>query len=218
MNYTKTVSAILLFALLYSCSDSETLVKSKNTKKATQSVKREFNEMNFIYHFVKVESKKPDIGPAAFNTKVFNISGTMRAEVYPGDTLIRMSYWSKNKKTPSDTSVEYMRLMKLDEQEQARFPQELLGCRYLGSYSSLNEDAIENSYNVFYVNDRDDLLKVVHLYKPGNVFAAFFFSKDSIDPTIKYKNDVSKLLALQRPLSMTDTITFSMKDTFHIKH
>ena len=34
----------------------------------------------------------------------------------------------------------------------------------------------------------------------------FFYTKDSIDTTIIYKNDVVKLLAVERPLNLSDTV------------
>ena len=88
----------------------------------------------------------------------------------------------------------------------ATIPSDLLGCQFLGIYNSTNEDAPGNFYFCFYLNDNGDLLKVIHLYNAGNVSAAFFYTKDSIDPTIRYKNDVAKLLAVERPLDLTDTV------------
>jgi len=91
---------------------------------------------------------------------------------------------------------------KLEDMKPATIPSDLLGCQFLGIYNSTNEDAPGNFYFCFYLNDNGDLLKVIHLYNAGNVSAAFFYTKDSIDPTIRYKNDVAKLLAVERPLNL----------------
>ena len=91
---------------------------------------------------------------------------------------------------------------KLEDMKPAKIPSDLLGCQFLGIYNSTNEDAPGNFYFCFYLNDNGDLLKVIHLYNAGNVSAAFFYTKDSIDPTIRYKNDVAKLLAVERPLNL----------------
>jgi hypothetical protein len=96
--------------------------------------------------------------------------------------------------------------VKLSDKDNALIPTVLLGCNLLGVYISLNEDLRDDFYFCFYVSGQNDLLKVEHMYKPGNVGAAFFYTKDSIDPTIRYKRDIAKLLALDRPLNITDTV------------
>ena len=70
----------------------------------------------------------------------------------------------------------------------------------------------ENFHTCFYKNDQNDLLKVVHMFRIGNVAAAFFYTKDSIEPAI-YKNDLGRLLSLSQPLSLTDTAKLTLSDT-----
>jgi hypothetical protein len=123
MKLTKTVFAFILFAFLYACTDSETPIKNRDTKSTAHSNKKDFNEINFVYHFMKEELEKSHIEPAAYKPKVFNVTGTIRAQVYPEDTLIRLVYRSKSEQFQNDSSVGFMRLMKLEDKERAQFPQ-----------------------------------------------------------------------------------------------
>jgi len=177
----------------------------KMTKKSGNVLtERNFNDFHYIYHFNKEELVRDHIDPASYKPKMFDIRNTVRAQLYNKDTLIRFVY--KSKSHPADSSIELFRPAKLEEMKLATIPSDLLGCQFLGIYNSTNEDNPENFYFCFYLNDNGDLLKVMHLYKAGNVFAAFFYTKDSIDPTIRYKNDVAKLLAVDRPLNLTDSV------------
>ena len=167
-------------------------------------IERNFDPFHYVYHFYKEEVVRDHIDPASYKPKMFDIGNTVRAQLYNKDTLIRFVYKSKSK--PADSTVELFRPAKLEDMKPATIPSDLLGCQFLGVYNSTNEDNPENFYFCFYLNDNGDLLKVMHLYKAGNVFAAFFYTKDSIDPTIRYKNDVAKLLAVERPLNLVDTV------------
>ena len=166
-------------------------------------IERNFNQFHYIYHFHKDELVRDHIDPASYKPKVFDIGNTVSAQLYKKDTLIRFVY--KSKSNPADSAIELFRPAKIDVNH-ATIPSDLLGCHLLGIYNSSNEDVPENFYNCFYLNDNGDLLKVVDLYKAGNVSVAFFYTKDSIDPTIRYKNDVAKLLAVDRPLNLVDTV------------
>jgi hypothetical protein len=177
----------------------------KMTKKSGNGLtERNFDQFHYIYHFNKDEVVRDHIDPASYNPKMFDIGNTVRAQLYSKDTLIRFVYRSKS--NPADSSVELFRPAKLDNMKSGTVPSDLLGCQFLGVYNSANEDIPENFYFYFYLNDNGDLLKVMHLYKAGNVSAAFFYTKDSIDPTIRYKNDVARLLAVDRPLDLTDSV------------
>jgi hypothetical protein len=66
--------------------------------------------------------------------------------------------------------------VKLADTDSSMIPPELLGCHLIGVYNSLNEDMPDNFYYCIYVNENDDLLRVLHLYKLGNVSAAFFYT------------------------------------------
>jgi hypothetical protein len=167
-------------------------------------IERNFDQFHYIYHFKKEEIVRDHIDPATYKPKMFDIRNTIRAQLFSKDTLIRFVY--KSKSNPADSSVELFRHAKLENMKPGTIPSDLFGCHLLGIYNSSNEDVPENFYNCFYLNDNGDLLKVVHLYKAGNVSVAFFYTKDSIDPTIRYKNDVAKLLALERPLDLTDSV------------
>ena len=177
----------------------------KMTKKSGNVLtERNFNDFHYIYHFQKDELVRGHIDPASYKPKMFDIENTVRAQLYNKDTLIRFVYRSKS--NLADSSVELFRPATLENIKPATIPSDLLGCHFLGIYNSTNEDTPENFYFCFYINNNGDLLKVMHLYKAGNVFAAFFYTKDSIDPTIRYKNDVAKLLAVERPLNLVDTV------------
>jgi hypothetical protein len=109
--------------------------------------------------------------------------------------------------------------LKSGDKENPKVPSELFGCQLLGAYNLLQEDIPDNFYFYFYANkNNDDLLRVDHLYHPGNVNHAFFFRKDSIDPTINYKNDVARLLVADQKFNPRDTVTMHLdikKDTAH---
>ena len=183
--------------LLSSCDIKE------NKEEYSGLIERNFNQFHYVYHFHKDELVRDQIDPASYKPKVFDIGDRIQAQLYKTDTPIRFVY--KSKSNPPDNTVELFRPSKLENMKPGTIPSDLLGCHLLGIYNSSNEDVPENFYNCFYLNDKGDLLKVVHLYKAGNVSAAFFYTKYSIDPTIRYKNDVAKLLAVARPLDLTDT-------------
>lgn len=175
-----------------------------NRKKSGELTVKDFNQFGYVYHFYKRELEESGIEPAAYKPKVFNISGKVQAKLYARDTLIRFVY--KSKKEQTDSTVELLRLVKLADTDSSMIPPNLLGCHLIGVYNSLNEDMPDNLYYCIYVNKNDDLLRVLHLYKPGNVSAAFFYTKNDIDPTNTYKSDIAKLLAAQRRLNLTDTL------------
>jgi hypothetical protein len=179
----------------------------KMTKKSGNVLtERNFNDFHYIYHFYKEELVRDHIDPASYKPKMFDIENTVRAQLYNKDTLIRFVHKFKSKSNLADSTVELFRPAKVEDMKPATIPSDLLGCQFLGVYNSMNEDIPENFYFCFYLNDNGDLLKVMHLYKAGNVLAAFFYTKDSIDPTIRYKNDLAKLLAVDRPLDLTDSV------------
>jgi hypothetical protein len=167
-------------------------------------IEKNFDQFHYVYHFYKEEFTRDHIDPTSYKPKMYDIGNTIRAQLFNKDTLIRFVF--KSKSNPADSAVELFRPAKLDDMKPATIPSDLLGCRFLGIYNSSNEDVPENFYFCFYLNGNGDLLKVTHLYKAGNVLAAFFYTKDSIDPTIRYKNDVAKLLAVDRPLDLTDSV------------
>ena len=173
--------------------------------------KRNFEEFHYVYHFYKHELEESHIKPDAYKPKVFNINGRIRAQLYKGDTLIRFVHRSKSESNQPDSTVELFRSLSFGDKEFAMIPSELFGCRLLGVYYSSNEDIPENFYNCFYTNNNGELLKVIHLYNLGNVSAAFFFSKDSIDPTIKYKSDVARLLVAKQLLNLTDSVNLKFQ-------
>jgi len=175
-----------------------------NKTKAGGLTERNFNQFNWVYHFYKQELEESRIEPTAYKPKVFNTSGQVQAKLYARDTLIRFVY--KSKKEQSDSTVELLRLVKLADTDSSMIPPELLGCHLIGVYNSLNEDMPDNFYYCIYLNENDDLLRVLHLYKLGNVSAAFFYTKNDVDPTNRYKSDIAKLLAAQRKLNLTDTL------------
>src|SRR5688572_535494 len=164
----------------------------KMTKKSDNGlIERNFDQFQYVYHFSKEEFARDHIDPTSYKPKLFDIGNTIRAQLFNKDTLIR--FVNKSKSNPADSSVELFRPAKLENMKPGTIPSDLLGCQFLGIYNSTNEDNPENFYFCFYLNDNGDLLKVMHLYKAGNVFAAFYFTKDSIDPTIRYKKDVARL-------------------------
>jgi hypothetical protein len=163
-----------------------------------------------VYHFYKHELEQAHVEPSAYKPKVFDINGTISAKILRGDSLIRFVYKSQPGQ-PVDSTIELLRRVNLSYKDNDMIPSLLLGCRFLGAYNSLNEDMEADIYCCFYANDKDDLLKVVHLYKPGNVSAAFFYTKDKTDPTTRYKNDVALLLSAERPLNLSDTLTAEIK-------
>jgi hypothetical protein len=175
-----------------------------NKKNDNGLIERNLDQFHYVYHFYKEEFIKDHIDPASYKPRMFDIGNTVRAQLYNKDTLIRFVY--KSKSNPADSSIELFRPAKLENIKSGTVPSDLLGCQFLGIYNSTNEDIPENFYFCFYLNENGDLLKVMHLYKAGNVSAAFFYTKDSIDPTIKYKNDVAKLLAVDRPFDLTDSV------------
>ena len=180
-----------------------------NKNKNGEPTVREFNEFGYIYHFYKEELEKSHMDPSAYKPKVFDIRGKVTARLYPGDTLFRFVYKGTSQEGKIDSSVELLKPVKLGDKERSVIPSELLGCNLIGAYLSTNEDAPENAYQCFYVNENDDLLRVVHLFKPGNVSTAFFYTKKNIDPTDKYKSEIAKLLAVERRLSVTDTVNLT---------
>jgi hypothetical protein len=182
-----------------------------NKKKNSELVERDFNKLRYIYRFYKHELDESHIEPAAYKPRVFDSNGSVSAQISSGDTLIRVVNKFESEKKQADSTIELFRPVKWGKNEHAKIPSMLLGCDLLGVYNSLNEDMPDNFYFCFYANDRNDLLKVVHLYKPGNVSAAFFYTKDSIDPTIRYKSDMARLLAAERPLNLTDTVNIKLQ-------
>ena len=172
-------------------------------------IERNFDSFHYVYHFYKEELVRDHIDPALYKPRMFDIGNKITAQLYNRDTLLRFVY--KSSSNPADSSVELFRPAKLENMKPATVPLDLLGCEFLGVYNSTNENIPENFYFCFYLNDNGDLLKVMHLYKAGNVFAAFYFTKDSIDPTIRYKNDVAKLLAVERPLDLTDSVSVKIQ-------
>jgi hypothetical protein len=175
-----------------------------NKKSGNGLTERNFDQFHYVYHFYKEELLRDHIDPTSYKPKLFDIGNTIKARLYNKDTLIRFVYQSKS--NPADSSVELFRPAKLQDIKPATIPSDLLGCHFWGIYNSTNEDIPANFYFCFYLNDKGDLLKVMHLYKAGNVSAAFFYTKDTIDPTIKYKNDVANLLAVDRSLDLTDSV------------
>jgi hypothetical protein len=188
------------FLLLTSCSIRNDKVQETNL------AQRDIKPFGYIYHFYKNDFEKSHIVPSEYKPKLYILGGSVSARLYPADTLIRFVMKGKNKKGQFDSSIEFFKRIELTAKQKALVPTNLLGCYLLGVYNSLDEDADNAFYNCFYLSDQNDLLKVIHLFKPGNVSAAFFYTKDSISPMIKYKKDIVKLLALERPLNMTDTI------------
>jgi len=180
-----------------------------NKEKKNGLIERNFNEFHYVYHFYKHDLVQYHIDPVSYKPKMFDIGKRIRVQLFNKDTLIR--FVDKFKSNPADSVVELFRPAKLENMKPATVPSDLLGCQFLGIYNSTNEDIPENFYFYFYLNDDGDLLKVIHLYKAGNVSAAFFYTKDSIDPTIKFKNDVAKLLATDRPLELSDTVRVKMR-------
>jgi len=178
-------------------------------EKNNDLIERNFDQFHYIYHFNKDELVRDHIDPASYKPKMFDIGNRIRVQLFNKDTLIR--FVDKFKSNPADSVVELFRPAKLENMKPATVPSDLLGCHFLGIYNSMNEDIPENFYFCFYQNDNGDLLKVIHLYKAGNVFAAFFYTKDSIDPTIRYKNDVARLLAVDRPLDLTDSVSVKIQ-------
>jgi hypothetical protein len=187
--------------LLTSCSFN-------NDKKVNSNLtKREINQIGYVFNFFKQEIEQSHIQPSTYNPKAYSFPlGNMRFELYPRDTLIKFISRYKNEEGKADSSVEFLKRIKLSDKENTLIPDNLLGCHLLGVYDSQNEDLTGQIFFSFYLSDQNDLLKVFHLFKLGNVSAAFFYTKDSISPMIKYKNDIVKLLALERPLNMTDTM------------
>jgi hypothetical protein len=181
----------------------------RNKKNNDGLIERNFDHFHYVYHFYKNELVGGNVDPASYKPKIFNIGDREQAQLYKKDTLIRFVY--KSKSNPSDSSVELFKPAKLENMIPAAIPSDLLGCHFLGIYNSSRIGVPENFYFCFYLNDNDDLLKVAHLYTVGNVAAAFFYTKDSIDPMIRYKNDVAKLLALDRPLNLSDTVRVRMQ-------
>ena len=191
---------LIELVLLASCNIND------NKKGKTNLVQRDIRPFAYIYHFYKSDFEKSHIEPSAYKPKLYNLEGSVSARLYPSDTLIRFVVKSKNKKLKADSTVEFFRRVKLAGKDSALIPANLLGCQLLGVYNSLNEDMEDDFYFCFYLSDQNDLLKVAHFYRPGNVHAAFYFTNDSIDPTTRYKKDMVNLLALQRPQSFTDTV------------
>jgi len=190
---------ITCIPLLFSCGIMS------NKKKNSELIERRLIGFNYVYHFYKQELEDSHIQPAAYKPKVYDIRGRVTAEIFPNDTLIR--FVSKSKDSKGDGRVELYKPVKLTNSDYAKIPSMLLGCHLLGVYNSSAEDIPGNFYYCFYVNERNDLLNVLHLYKPGNISAAFFYTENSIDST-KYKNDVASLLGAERPLNLTDTVVF----------
>ena len=166
---------------------------------------RNFDQFHYVYHFYKEGLVRDQIDPASYKPRMFDIGNKITAQLYNKDTLLRFVY--KSSSNPADSSVELFRPAKLENMKPTTIPSDLLGCQFLGIYNSTNEDIPENFYFCFYINDNGDLLKVMHLYKAGNVFAAFYLTKDRIDATIRYKNNVAKLLAVDRSLDLTDSVS-----------
>ena len=177
-----------------------------NKEKKRESAERDFNRFGYIYHFIKEELEKSGIEPSAFKPKVFDISGTVLAKVYSGDTMVRFVYKSKSEKYKSDSSVEFLKPVKLTSTDNAKIPAALLGCHLIGVYYSLDEDVPDNFFQCIYINENGDLLRVVHLFKPGNVSGAFFYTEKNIDPTDRYKGDIAKLLSIEQKLNLKDSV------------
>ena len=192
-------SFLTLIILFASCNTDDT----KNNGEVTV---RDFNQFGYVYHFYKKELDESYMEPSNYKPKAFMISGKVQAKLYPGDTLIRFVYKDSTEKWKNDSTVELLKPVKLSAKEISMIPTEILGCHLIGVYNSMNEDARDEFYQCFYVNENDDLLRVAHLYKPGNVSAAFFYTKENIDPTDRYKGDIGKLLAVDRPSDLLDTI------------
>jgi hypothetical protein len=177
-----------------------------NKEKNEEETVRNFTQFGYVYHFYKKELEESYMEPSNYKPKAFMISGKVQAKLYPGDTLIRFVYRGSTEKWKNDSTVELLKPVKLSDKENSMIPTEVLGCHLIGVYNSMNEDARNEFYQCFYVNENDDLLRVAHLYKPGNVSAAFFYTKENIDPTDRYKGDIGKLLAVDRPSNLLDTI------------
>ena len=190
-------SVLTLAIVLISCN-------IKSNKKNPGSVERDLNQFHYIHHFIKEDFEASQVD--SYKPKVFDITGKVSAKILKGDSLIRFVYRSLTGKFKGDSSIGIFKRVKLADKDVAMIPSELFGCYLLGVYNSTDDDLKDDYYFCFYTNDQDDLLKVVHLYKPGNVFAAFFYKKDSIDPMIRYKNELPRLLAVKRPLNLTDTV------------
>ncbi len=195
------LTQILLFA---SCTTDN------NKSKKGESAAKEFNQFSYVYHFDKHELEESQMEPSAYRPRVFDITGKVQAKLYSKDTLIRFVYRSTSGKWKSDSTVELLRLVKLGDKGNSLIPTELLGCRLIGVYNSLNEDVPDNFYQCFYRNENGDLLRVVHLYKPGNVSMAFFYTNRNFDPTDRYRGDIAQLLSVQRPLNLSDTVNIKL--------
>ena len=181
-----------------------------NKKKRLKTGELDFGQFHYIHHFMKSDLEQQHISPATYQPKLYDLKGRVSAKVLKGDSLIRFVYKSKpNQHT--DSAIEIYKRIRLTDKENSQIPSQLLGYQLLGVYNSLNEDMPENFYFCFYIGDQDNLLKVAHLYKPGNVSAAFFYSQDSIDPTIGYKKDVARMLAMDRSLNLTDSAIIKLK-------
>lgn len=194
---------ITCMPLLFSCG------MLSDNKKSGELIERRLNGFNYVYHFYKQELEDSNIQPISYKPKVYDIKGQVTAEIFPNDTLIR--FVSKSKDSKSDGIVDLYKPAKLTSNDYSHIPSTLLGCHLLGVYNSTGEDIPENFYYCFYVNERNDLLNVMHLYKPGNIFAAFFYTADGIDST-KYKNEVTSLLGVERNLNLTDTVVLKFND------
>jgi hypothetical protein len=176
-------------------------------KKKVESSERDFDSLHYVYHFYKSELDNSHAVPSEYKPKSFDISGRISAKIYSGDTLIRFVYRSKGEKGHVDSTIELFRQSKLSSKEFAMIPSTLLGCKLLGAYHSSKEDIPDNFYYCFYSNDRKNLLNVVHLYKLGNVSAAFYYTNEDVDPMTKYKDDMAQLLFINRSLNLSDSIT-----------
>ena len=197
----KYFCSILAFAIVLTSCNTES-----HHKKSLEAVERDFNQFHYIYHFLKEEFEATHSKMDSYKPKVYDITGTASAKILNGDSVIRFVYRSLTGKFKGDSSIGLFKRVRLADKDTAMIPSRLFGCNLLGVYNSMNEDLQDGFYFCFYTNDQDDLLKVVHLYKPGNVDAAFFYTKDSINPMTRYKNEVPRLLAAERPLNLTDTV------------
>ena len=84
--------------LLASCNTTGNL-KKKNGEAAI----REFNQLDYVYGFLKEKLEESHVEPSAYKPTVSHLDGTVKAKLYPGDTLIRFVYRSKSEKWRSDS-------------------------------------------------------------------------------------------------------------------
>jgi len=198
------IPAFLLIVVLASCNIQ------RDKKKSLSTGEIDFGQFQYIHHFMKSDLEKHHIPPATYQPKLYDLKGRVSAKVLKGDSVIRFVY----KSTPNqhtDSAIELYKRIRLTDKQNSQIPSQLLGCQLLGVFNSLNEDMPDNFFFCFYISDQDNLLKVAHLYKPGNVSAAFFYSQDSIDPTIGYKSDIARMLAMERSLNVTDSVFVKLK-------